>query len=118
MAIMKAYRDWQKQHPHKSALLERCAAAIRQVVPEAEVILYGSVARGDDHAESDVDLLVLIKPAVTPAFRREIRGRIYEVALESDEVITAIVRQRALWHSEPLNCTPLYDGIQSEGIPL
>lgn len=115
---MKAYRDWQKQHPHKAALLHRCAAAVRQLVPEAEVILYGSVARGDDHAESDIDLLVLIPQTVTSDLRREIRGRIYEVALESDQVITSIVRQDTQWHAEPLNCTSLYDAIESEGVRL
>lgn len=115
---MKAYRDWQKQHPRKAASLHRCAAAVRQLVPEAEVILYGSVARGDDHAESDIDLLVLVPQAVTPNLRREIRGRIYDVALENDQIITTIVHQRAQWHSEPLNCAPLYDAIESEGVQL
>lgn len=115
---MKVYRDWQKQHPHKAALLHRCASAIRQLVPEAEVILYGSVVRGDDQAESDIDLLVLVPESVTPELRREIRGRIYEVALESDRIITSIVRQDAQWHAEPLNCTQLYDAIESEGVRL
>lgn len=118
LTLMKSYLQWQKQHPHKAAVLHRCASAIRQLVPEAEVILYGSAARGDDHADSDIDLLVLVPQTVTPELRREIRGRVYDVALESDQIITTIVRQRAQWHSEPLNCAPLYEAIASEGVQL
>ena len=33
-------------------LLQRCKKAIRQAVPDADVVLYGSRARGDVHVES------------------------------------------------------------------
>jgi len=57
---MRTYQEWQKINPSKAGLLATCAAAIRQVVPEAEVILYGSAARGEETPESDIDLLVLV----------------------------------------------------------
>ena len=40
-------------------LLKHCKKAIRQVVPDADVILYGSRARGDATEYSDYDILVL-----------------------------------------------------------
>ena len=40
------------------------------VEPGAEVILYGSRARGDAHAESDWDLLVLVDGPVDLAGRQ------------------------------------------------
>jgi hypothetical protein len=52
---MQSYQEWQKLHPAKAGLLAACAAAIRQVAPEAEVILYGSVARGEETPESDTE---------------------------------------------------------------
>jgi len=115
---MRNYQDWQKQYPDKAELLERCAAAIRQIVPDAEVILYGSVARGDDHAESDIDLLVLVSQEVTHKLERAIRDQIYEIELESDQIISVIVRQYTKWNSKPLNFTPLHRAIEREGVRI
>ena len=38
--------------------LAAMAAGIRQLIPEAEVRLFGSHARGEAHPDSDVDLLI------------------------------------------------------------
>ncbi|MDZ7404681.1 MAG: nucleotidyltransferase domain-containing protein [candidate division KSB1 bacterium] len=116
--IVKSYQDWQKLHPAKAGLLAACAAAIHQVAPEAEVILYGSVARGEETPESDIDLLVLVPQEVTPKFRRFLRDQLYEIALAQDQIITSIIRQRSRWHSKPLNYTPLYHAIEKEGVRL
>jgi predicted nucleotidyltransferase len=41
-------------------LLERVKHAVHEVEPEADIVLYGSRARGDAHAESDWDFLILL----------------------------------------------------------
>jgi predicted nucleotidyltransferase len=35
-------------------------SSVRATVPDATVILYGSLARGDDHPGSDLDIRILI----------------------------------------------------------
>ena len=45
------------------ALLRQMAAEIREEIPEAEVRLFGSHARGDARASSDVDLLITVSDA-------------------------------------------------------
>ena len=45
--------------PGDIELLKQCKAAITDILPDAEIILYGSRARGDAHPDSDYDLLVL-----------------------------------------------------------
>jgi len=115
---MRSYQDWQKQHPQKADLLQRCAAAIREAAPDAEVILYGSVARGDDHAKSDVDLLVLVPQEVTYELKRTISDSIYEIELASDQLVSLIIRQRVKWNSEPLSFTPLHREITRDGVNI
>lgn len=115
---MKSYQEWQKQHSTKTSLIKVCAAAIRQIEPQAEVILYGSVARGEETVESDIDLLVLVPQEVTYEIERAIRDQIYEIELQCDHIISVIVRQNTRWHSRPLNFTPLYRAIAREGIVL
>jgi predicted nucleotidyltransferase len=45
--------------PHQDHHLERTmAAAIRQLLPEAEIRLFGSRARGEANPASDIDLLI------------------------------------------------------------
>ena len=42
------------------ALLRQMAAVIREEIPEAEVRLFGSHARGDARPSSDIDLLITV----------------------------------------------------------
>lgn len=49
----------------EKVILKKCCDSIREIDPSAEVILYGSRARGDAEPESDYDLLVLIDRDVT-----------------------------------------------------
>jgi len=42
------------------ALLRQMAAEIREEIPEAEVRLFGSHARGDARTDSDIDLLITV----------------------------------------------------------
>lgn len=115
---MNDYQTWRKQYPEKAELMALCAEAVRRSIANAEVVLYGSVARGEETAASDIDLLVLVPQAVTPALRRAVRAQLYHVGLQTDRVITSIVRQKSAWHSAPLNYTPLYAAIESEGVRL
>jgi predicted nucleotidyltransferase len=115
---MKTYQDWQKQSSDKADVLKACVAAIRRVVPEAEVILYGSVARGDERPDSDIDLLVLVPQEATYELKRAISDQIYAIELKHEQLINLIVRQRKKWNSEPLNISPLYHSIEREGVRM
>lgn len=115
---MRTYQEWQKINPSKAGLLTACAAAIRQVAPEAEVILYGSVARGEDTPGSDIDLLVLVPQEVTYELERAISDCIYEIELESGKMTSLKVRRKQAWHAAPLRFTSLHDAIEREGVHI
>jgi len=113
---MITYQDWKKANPEKAGLVAICAAAIRQVVPDADVILYGSVARGEERLNSDVDLLILVPLEITPSLKRAISDQIYEIELQSGQLISSIIRRRRDWDSPPLCYMPLHRSVEREGV--
>jgi predicted nucleotidyltransferase len=54
------------------------------------VVLYGSVARGDDHRTSDIDLLVEVRRRTRPVEDR-ISDAVTQVAADEGELVVPIV---------------------------
>jgi len=100
------------------ALLERVKWAIREIEPEAEIILYGSRAREDSQTQSDWDFLVLLDGPVNDERTDKIRHRLYEIEWASDEVLCCIVRNREEWNSPLYRGTPFCQNVEAEGIVL
>ena len=91
--------------PHLSPLEERALAAfvgsVRARFGErvAAVVLFGSRARGEGHAESDLDVLVLIQ-GLTRDDRRTVIDLAYDVELATRLVVAPIVRDAARFQAD------------------
>lgn len=97
--------------------LRRAADSIRDALPGARIILFGSTARHADDEESDVDLCVVVEnpTARTVELARRIRRRIHpilrrslDVLVYDSEVFRERVRQPTSFEAE----------IEEEGVEL
>ena len=84
----------------------------------AKVILFGSKARGNDNAQSDWDILVLLdKAEVSFKDEQKIRHRLYDIELEIEEPISTFVYSFSDWNTRH-SVTPLFKNVQAEGVLL
>lgn len=104
--------------PDRQNLLSRIKAAVLSVVPGAEVSLYGSRARGDEHEESDWDILVLLPEKPTEALKSEISHRIYDIELDTGQVITTVYYSKQEWEREDRHFIPFRRNVRNEAIRL
>lgn len=81
--------------------------------PEAEVILFGSQARGDSHEESDWDFLILSKKLYPTSEKRKLRSILLDIELEREVIISSIVLSPEDWNRR--KGWPLYEEVQQEG---
>ena len=68
-------------------ILREVVRRIVQVAHPERIILFGSSARGDSHADSDIDVLV-VKDCVQ---RREVAGRIYQALIGVGRAVDVVV---------------------------
>lgn len=83
---------------------------------KAEVILFGSRARGDFHNESDWDFLILLDEGEDFKVRNIIREKLFNKELETGEIFSLIVHSREYW--ERLQLSYFYKEVSKDGIQL
>lgn len=93
----------------------------RRLLEEFEVenlVLFGSVARGEADDESDIDILVITRHAMTRPERHEITDTVFEINLQHDTSFSILVVDIDSWEAGPIRVLPIHEEIEQEGIPL
>jgi uncharacterized protein len=99
-------------------IIERIVKQIRETEPDAEVILYGSYARGEQTKESDIDLLILLdKDNLVFEDKTKISFPLYHIEFDTGVIISPLVMSKSKWHTKH-SITPLYQNIKNEGVRL
>ncbi len=100
----------------RKELLEHVKSTMHEIEPDADIILYGSRARGDAHVESDWDFLILLDGVVDDDRTDAVRHRLYEIEWDGGEVLSAMVRSRQEWDSPLHQVTPFSKVVRAQGI--
>jgi len=61
--------------------IEQALACLGQDPEVNSLVLFGSRARGDAHADSDLDLLVIVRDRLTPEREKQLRHRVRALLL-------------------------------------
>jgi predicted nucleotidyltransferase len=96
--------------------LNKLAARIRERYPDARVLAFGSRVRGNNTAESDLDVCVVLDRRVSRADKDWIGDLAWDVGYPDDRIISTIVFEREAFEQGPQAVSPLVEHIRGEGI--
>jgi len=90
---------------------------VARIDSSAQVILYGSRARGNERIDSDWDILILTNYSVDINKERQFRNILYDLELETGEPMSVFVYSKNEWNTKQI-ITPFYHNVTKEGIRL
>lgn len=91
--------------------------SVNKIDSKAEVILYGSRARGDERSDSDWDILILTDYPIDIATERKFRDELYDLELETGEPLSVFVYSKHEWLTKQ-SVTSFYHNVNLEGIQI
>lgn len=102
----------------KNDILLKIKNVVREIEPDAKIILYGSTARGDRRKNSDIDLLILInRRKITRTEEKRIKYPLYDLEFDTGQIISPLVISALEWEVKH-RITPFYQNIVREGIEI
>lgn len=76
-------------------------ALVQEVLPDAQVTLFGSRANGNPTAESDWDILILTNEEVTRALKNKVHEKLFPFSVKIRSFINFILINREQWQNDP-----------------
>lgn len=103
----------------RNLMLEKFVSEIREIYNESLVcvLLYGSVARGTDTKESDIDIALILNLVETKEMREKRLDLIVDLELESNEVLSVLCIDANTFNKWQ-DVLPFYQNVKKEGVVL
>jgi predicted nucleotidyltransferase len=99
-------------------LLHEVKQRVRKFLPAAEVLLYGSVARGTQDAESDYDILVLTSEPLSKEEETSVDDSVFELELATGFVVSTIFCSKEQWDTPLYRAMPFHWEIDRDAVVL
>lgn len=119
------YRNWRQRvklnskHPQMVRRLGEMCEAFGEIYGDsiAEIVLYGSYARGEESEESDIDMAIVLKEGQTEEQYDKMSDLVVDYQLDLGTTLSVIsIEQRE--YAEWRTTLPFYRNIDKEGIVL
>jgi uncharacterized protein len=118
MILSASYNQTSIKEIKNSFVVNKVKEIVYRYDKEAEIILFGSRARGDWHEESDWDFLVLSELDERTEVKEKIREDILsEIEYKIFEVVFTLFHNKKVWE-EDYAVTDIYDSIAEDGINI
>ncbi len=98
-------------------IVQKVKQSILSIDKDAEIILFGSRARGDARPDSDWDFLFLTALQVNNSLRDEIAIKMLDVELEQHTDLQVIPKNRTVWETKYVD-SPFYRNVNDDGIRI
>jgi predicted nucleotidyltransferase len=112
--------NFKKMRKVQTKLFYEITSKVKQMVkefdPNAEVILFGSRARGDYKKDSDWDFLILTDKAAEDKTINDLKYNIFKIVVETKNHIFPMVENKSDWKN--IEVTEIFQNIKNEGLAL
>jgi uncharacterized protein len=90
---------------------------LETAVPLVDMRIFGSCARGEDQADSDIDIFVEVE-TLTAQAKKTIKAFSWQVGIEQGIVISPLIFSRDEIERSPMRASPIVSSIMQEGISV
>lgn len=111
---MRVLGDMKMDERDRQAIVE-ASSILKKLFPIERVMLFGSKARGDSDAESDIDLLLLTNRPLSWEERRAISDRLFDVGMAYDVIFSTLDITLEEWSDGTFTSMPIYKDISRDG---
>ena len=105
--------------PDEQAWLDAYRQALQEQHPGvvARMLIYGSKARGDDHPDSDLDVLLVVRNDAAH-LKRRLRRIGYELAATSEAVPSLLAYTEDEWESRKKRSVPFQHAVERDAVQV
>jgi UTP:GlnB (protein PII) uridylyltransferase len=104
--------------PTERRIVDRFKSALQEQLGVSKLVLFGSRARGDAEAFSDMDVLVVIEGDTDDHVRDFVSNCAWEAGFEDGIVVVPIVMSKREWELESFRRSLLGKAVAQEGLAV